>query len=193
MQVIFYSIFYWGTCDWRYPIPISTQSYPLGRQLWKFQPLSKLYTLLSNSFADALLTSGSFSCRLQLEERLSGPKTPADLLRYCVRWDYDGIVTKEDGKEYHKYQLQPNAGIIPSSIKQWRDKNGGTAVMTTLYIPRGVEPEASVFEHAMDSAMESIPWPGKYSLASYTCPFSVWQYFIQVVNRESQSEKHRGF
>jgi hypothetical protein len=52
-------------------------------------------------------------------------KTPADLLRYGVRWNYDGIVKKEDGKEYHKYQLQPN-GKIPSSVKQWRDKNGGT-------------------------------------------------------------------
>jgi len=86
------------------------------------------------------------------------PKTAAELLRYGVRWDYDGVVTKEDGKEYHKYQLQPNAGKIPSSIKQWRDKNGGThAVMTTLYIPKGIEPEADVFEKAMAEAIDNIP------------------------------------
>lgn len=86
------------------------------------------------------------------------PKTQADLLKYGIRWDYDGVVKKDDGKEYHKYQLQPNAGKIPSLIKQWRDKNGGThAVMTTLYIPSGLEPEAGVFEEAMEEAIESIP------------------------------------
>lgn len=71
-------------------------------------------------------------------------KTQADLLKCGVRWDYDGVVKKDDGEEYHKYQLQPNAGKIPSSIKQWRDKNGG--MMTNLYIPKGLEPEAEVFE-----------------------------------------------
>ena len=51
------------------------------------------------------------------------PKTAADLLRYGVRWDYDGIVTHEN-KECHKFQLQPNDGKIPSTIKQWRENNG---------------------------------------------------------------------
>lgn len=65
---------------------------------------------------------------------------------------------KDNGKEYYKYQLQPNTGKIPSSIKQWRDKNGGThAVTTTLFIPKGLEPEAEVFEQAMEEAVESIP------------------------------------
>lgn len=41
----------------------------------------------------------------------------------------------QDGATYHKYQCQPNAGNIPSSIKDWREANGGThAVMTSIYI-----------------------------------------------------------
>lgn len=31
------------------------------------------------------------------------------------------------------------------------------AVMNTLYIPRGLEPEAEVFEEAMEEAIENIP------------------------------------
>lgn len=86
------------------------------------------------------------------------PKSPADMLRYGVRWDYDGVITKDDGKEYHKFQLQPNAGKIPTSIKQWCDKHGGThSVMTTLYILKGTEPSAEIFEEAMQEAAARIP------------------------------------
>jgi hypothetical protein len=46
------------------------------------------------------------------------PKNAADLLRYGVRWDYDGLIERADGQKYHKYQLQPNAGDIPTTIKQ---------------------------------------------------------------------------
>lgn len=61
------------------------------------------------------------------------PKKPADLLKYGVRWDYDGVITREDGKDYHKFELQPNAGKIPSTLKDWREKHGGThAVITTM-------------------------------------------------------------
>lgn len=67
------------------------------------------------------------------------------------------MITNDDGKEYHKYQSQPNARKIPSSIRQWRDRNGGThAVMTTLYIPKGVEPEATIFENAMLESFRQI-------------------------------------
>lgn len=38
------------------------------------------------------------------------PRSPADMLRYGVRWDYDGEITRDDGNLYHKFQLQPNAG-----------------------------------------------------------------------------------
>ncbi|KAK2766229.1 hypothetical protein FQN54_007745 [Arachnomyces sp. PD_36] len=85
------------------------------------------------------------------------PKSPADLLRYGVRWDYDGIVTRDDGKEYHRFQLQPNAGKIPSTIKEWRDKNGGThAVITTMFIEKGVQPDEEVFEDAVRKSLEGI-------------------------------------
>ncbi|KAK9581697.1 hypothetical protein V6Z93_008900 [Aspergillus fumigatus] len=71
--------------------------------------------------------------------------------------DYDGIVTKDDGKEYHKYQLQPNAGKIPSTIKEWRDNNGGThAVIATMYIEKGSEPDDNAFEAAVKSSLEGL-------------------------------------
>ncbi|CAI7674924.1 unnamed protein product [Penicillium palitans] len=77
------------------------------------------------------------------------PKTQADLLRYGVRWDYDGIVKKDDGKEYHKYQLQPNA--------VWRENNGGThAVMATMYIEKGTDPDDDTFEAAVKRSLEGI-------------------------------------
>lgn len=85
------------------------------------------------------------------------PKTQADLLRYGVRWDYDGIVKKEDDKEYHKFQLQPNAGKVPSTIKEWRDNNGGThAVMATMYIVTGTTPDDEIFEAAVRKSIEGI-------------------------------------
>ncbi|KAF8270740.1 hypothetical protein EI94DRAFT_1570454 [Lactarius quietus] len=60
------------------------------------------------------------------------PKKPSDQEQLGVRWDYDGEITSE-GTIYHKFQLQANAGKVPSTIKQWRDANGGThAVMADV-------------------------------------------------------------
>ena|SRR2546421_9089972 len=62
------------------------------------------------------------------------PKASKDLKNLGVRLDYDGHVDR-DGMTYNKFQMQPNAGKIPSTIKDWRDKNGGThAVMTAVFI-----------------------------------------------------------
>jgi len=84
------------------------------------------------------------------------PKTSADLLRYGVRWDYDGVVTYEK-KNCHKFQLQPNAGKIPSTIKQWRDKNGGThAVIGVMYIPVDTDPDGKVLEEAAKEALKDV-------------------------------------
>lgn len=84
------------------------------------------------------------------------PKTPADLLRYGVRWDYDGVITLSDGKEYHKYQLQSNAGDIPTTIKRWREKNGGThAVIGTMHIQKGKEADARDFEATAEEFLKS--------------------------------------
>jgi len=65
------------------------------------------------------------------------PKKPADQQRLGVRLDYDGVITI-GGTEYHKYQMQPNAGDdIPTTIKNWRDANGGThAVMADVYVKK---------------------------------------------------------
>jgi len=50
------------------------------------------------------------------------PKDLAEQKRLCVRYDYDGEITGEDGNVYHKFQMQPNAGNdIPSTIKRmWK-------------------------------------------------------------------------
>ncbi|KAF2726657.1 hypothetical protein EJ04DRAFT_173934 [Polyplosphaeria fusca] len=65
------------------------------------------------------------------------PKAPKDLESLGIRWDFDGEVTQGE-QVYNKFQIQPNAGKIPSSIKDWREKNGGThAVMGTMYVKKG--------------------------------------------------------
>jgi hypothetical protein len=65
------------------------------------------------------------------------PKTPKDLENLGIRWDYDGEV-EYDGTLYNKFQIQPNAGKIDSTIRQWREKNGGThAVMGVMYVKKG--------------------------------------------------------
>lgn len=36
------------------------------------------------------------------------------------------------------FQIQPNAGKVPSTIREWREKNGGThAVMGVMYVKKG--------------------------------------------------------
>ena len=62
------------------------------------------------------------------------PKTPAQQERFGVRYDYDGEITGEDGTTYHK---QPNAGKTPTSIKRWKEKEGGThAVMANVFVKK---------------------------------------------------------
>ncbi|KAG8980955.1 hypothetical protein FRB93_008836 [Tulasnella sp. JGI-2019a] len=64
------------------------------------------------------------------------PKKPSDQEQLGVRWDYDGEITSE-GTIYHKFQLQANAGNVPSTIKQWRGANGGThAVMADVLVKK---------------------------------------------------------
>lgn len=65
------------------------------------------------------------------------PKSSGDQEQIGVRWTYDGEVTKSDGV-YNKFRMQPNAGKIPSSIKQWREENGGThSVMASALVKKG--------------------------------------------------------
>jgi len=64
------------------------------------------------------------------------PRSQKEQETLGVRLDYDGEVT-QDGIQYHKYQIQPNAGKVPTSIEQWRKKNGGThAVMGSIFVKK---------------------------------------------------------
>jgi len=83
------------------------------------------------------------------------PKAPKDQEKFGVRFDYDGIITK-NGTSYHKYQVQPNAGKIPTSISKWMEKNGKTthAVMADVLVEEGAT-ESDV-EKAIDDAFDTI-------------------------------------
>ena len=67
------------------------------------------------------------------------PKKPADQERICVRFDYDGVISKgQDGEEYHNFEMQPNAGNIPSSFEGWGDASGGThSVVANVLVKKG--------------------------------------------------------
>jgi len=82
------------------------------------------------------------------------PKTQKELEKHGIRWDYDGEVTVE-GVVYHKYQCQPNAGKIPTSIKNWREANGGThAVMGTMLVKK--DGAADDVKASMDGLIDDI-------------------------------------
>lgn len=62
------------------------------------------------------------------------PKAPKDLENLGLRFDFDGEVVN-DGVTYNKFQVQTNSGKVPSTIKEWQKKNGGThAVMGSMYV-----------------------------------------------------------
>lgn len=64
------------------------------------------------------------------------PKAPKDLESLGIRFDFDGEIQR-DGLTYNKFQVQPNSGKVPSGVRDWRDKNGGThAVMGSLYVKK---------------------------------------------------------
>ncbi|KAM5467981.1 hypothetical protein MauCBS54593_005263 [Microsporum audouinii] len=82
------------------------------------------------------------------------PKGPAEQERLGVRWDYDGEITKAD-TVYHKFQMQPNAGKVPSSIQQWREANGGThSVMATAFVKKDGTKED--VENGLSEAASSV-------------------------------------
>lgn len=65
------------------------------------------------------------------------PKRPADQEKFGIRFDYDREVTQDDGRVFHMFKMQPNAGKILRSIKAWRDKKGTDAVMATALVKKG--------------------------------------------------------
>ncbi|KAG1904129.1 uncharacterized protein F5891DRAFT_1126998 [Suillus fuscotomentosus] len=82
------------------------------------------------------------------------PKKEAELEQLGVRWDYDGEVTTK-GTVYHKFQLQANAGKVPSTIKQWREANGGThAVMADVFVKKDGTKED--VEEGLQAAIDQV-------------------------------------
>ena len=64
------------------------------------------------------------------------PKAPRDLENLGIRCDYDGEIER-GGILYNKFQIQPNAGKVNSTIRKWRERNGGTdAVMGVMYVKK---------------------------------------------------------
>lgn len=57
--------------------------------------------------------------------------------------------------KYHKYQCKPNAGRIPSSVREWREANGGThAVMASILIKKDGTKED--VQTAVDEAVKTV-------------------------------------
>jgi hypothetical protein len=82
------------------------------------------------------------------------PKGSAELESIGVRFDYDNEVT-QNGVVYNKFQCQPNAGKIPASLKDWRERHGGThAVITTVLIKKGATKSEVV--QAVEEALNRI-------------------------------------
>lgn len=87
---------------------------------------------LVNSAVSKKLTSVSVS-----RGKTAWPKADPDLTNLGIRFDFDGEIT-QNGVVYNKFQVQPNAGKVPSSVRQWRDSNGGThAVMGSMLVKKG--------------------------------------------------------
>lgn len=83
------------------------------------------------------------------------PKKDSEQEQLGVRWDYDGEITSEEGTIYHKFQLQPNAGNVPSTIKRWREANGGThAVMADVLVKKdGTKKDV---EEGLETAIDQV-------------------------------------
>ncbi|KZS88143.1 hypothetical protein SISNIDRAFT_470448 [Sistotremastrum niveocremeum HHB9708] len=83
------------------------------------------------------------------------PKKPADQERIGIRFDYDRLITdSKDGKQYHLFKMQANAGKIPSALKEWRDKHGTHAVMAPVRIPK--DATESQVAAALEAAKEEF-------------------------------------
>lgn len=96
---------------------------------------------------------GKFSAPKVSRGRTVFPLGQRNQVRLGIRFDYDSTVTR-DGVLYHKFQVQPNAGDVSSSIMDWRQKNGGThAVMAVMYVRDGAPPAevAATIERTMRS------------------------------------------
>lgn len=85
------------------------------------------------------------------------PKTAADLESLGVRFDFAGTI-EENGKKFHKFQVQVNAGNrIPTSWKQWRQRHekGTHGIVATVTIPDdGTKEDVRAALNAVDSEID---------------------------------------
>lgn len=65
------------------------------------------------------------------------PKSSADNEKFGVRFDFAGTVEREN-KIFNRFQVQVNAGKIPTPWKEWRERNGkGThGIVATVEVPQ---------------------------------------------------------
>lgn len=120
------------------------------------QPNTKMQKTLKNAVSKAVEgnTWKKFTNPSAGRGKTAFPKGQAEQERVGVRWDYDGEVVKGDNT-YHKFQMQPNAGKVPSSIKRWREDHGGThAVMATALVKKDGSKEE--VEAGLAEATESV-------------------------------------
>ena len=84
------------------------------------------------------------------------PKTQPDLERLGVHFDFAGTI-EEDGKKFHRFQVQVNAGNkIPSSWKKWRETHpkGTHGIVVTIKVPdNGTKEDV---EAALDAVDEEV-------------------------------------
>lgn len=72
-----------------------------------------------------------------------------------VRFNFAGTIEK-NGRKFHRFQVQVNAGKIPTSWKQWRQKHekGTHGIVATVEIPdNGSEEEV---QEALDAVDDQI-------------------------------------
>ncbi|KAL5523378.1 hypothetical protein ACEPAF_1645 [Sanghuangporus sanghuang] len=90
------------------------------------------------------------------------PKGPGEQQRLGVHHEYDSKMSGENGTVYHKFQMRPNAGNdIPSTIKNWRDANGGThAIMANMLVKKdGTKEDVSGGSQGDLWASRGLPLP----------------------------------
>lgn len=87
------------------------------------------------------------------------PRTAAELENLGVRFDFEDT-TEENGKKFHRFQVQVNAGNkIPTSWKQWRQKNekGTYRIVATVKVPDdGTKEDFQAALDAVDSEIDQI-------------------------------------
>ncbi|KAF2749354.1 hypothetical protein M011DRAFT_475453 [Sporormia fimetaria CBS 119925] len=98
--------------------------------------LTKIYRIIVEFITSRLSILNKLFDPTVLRGKTAWPKEKAQQERHGIRFDYDGEVIRKDGKAYHKFNVQPNAGKIPASLRDYRNSDGGNhAVMGSIHLP----------------------------------------------------------